>query len=351
MRGMKITAIMGLVVALAIAPASAQPPTFCGYHPNLFQSWLSRILSNAQRIVIAIDTSVEPYLPFRIEKLPIEKQCARDTVQTLAGNKEFAILSFDEAVTVVQEPTTNTSALMSAINSIQSASTTKKNVAAAIEAACRLVQPISPRGALVLLTAGLPTEPKPDPLGAARKAAESFKATCSPVLAVIDAGAEECFLRGLASPGAYFIGSPIIADTFTTIIIRDSAGNEWWLPAPVSNGILMQSQTPWVIQEARWIKGGKPFGDPIPQLGGQTVRSSIEIGFLNRFGEVWLDKQEIKLVPPNKESEFMGLEIIAQQEWVIQAAWWTSGNIICDQIQGLTGQPVQSIRVNTPVVN
>lgn len=348
MRRIKTLAVIGITMALAIAPASAQQAqgSRCAFD---FQRWLSQTLGDAQRIVLAIDNSWDRHdRPLRIEKLPIEKQCAVAIVQTLAG-REFAILSFSEAVTVVQGPTTNTTALLNAINSIQSAGTFKNNVAAAIEAACLLVQPISPRGALVLLTAGLPTEPQPDPLEAARSAAESFKATCSPVLAVIDAGVEECFLRGLASSEAYFRGTTIITDTFTTVTIRDSSGKEWRLHAPVSNGILVHSQTPWIIQEARWIiKDNKPFGDPISELGGQAVRSSIEIGFLNRFGKVRLDNQEITLTVPKTSEGFMGLEIRAQQEWLIQTAFWTTKSYKCDEMRFLKDTPVQSIRIMNP---
>lgn len=346
MRGMKIAAIagkiktlaaLGVIVALAIAPASAQPsqPSLCSF----YRERLHQILDNTQRIVIAIDTSPYAEPPkFNIDKLSLEKDCAAVIVQTLAG-KEFAILSFNSSVTIVQEPTTSTSALIDTIKRIQSTNTPNKNVAAAIEASCRLVQPISPRGALVLLTADRPT-----PLGAARQAAENFKATCSPTLAVIDVGIAQCLLRGLASPGAYFSASPIIVDTFTLVIFRSAASQEIDLPAPPSNGILVRSQTPWVIQEARWLKDNAPFGNPIAELEGQTVTSFIEIGFLKRFGEVSLDGRMVKLSRPQGA---VGLEIRALQEWVIQAAAWTEDGFICDEIRGLQDQLVQYIRVMT----
>lgn len=350
MRRLKALATLALVLALGIATASAQPPRSQCMDPSWFQAWISSTLGAAQRIVLAIDNSWDrPDRPFEIERLPIEKQCALVIVQTLRG-KEFAILSFNLSVTVVQGLTTDTSALINAINSIQGTTNPLQNMAAAIDTACQFTQPVSPRGALVLLTTLSPMTP-PDLSSAARRAAERFKADCSPTLAVLDAGIESCPLRGLASPGAYFNASPIIVDTFTTVTFLNARGDQWEFGAPPSNGILVRALAPWVIQEGHWIKDNQPFGDPIPELGGQTVRS-IEIGFLNRFGTVRLDDREIKLIPPKtSESNFLGLEILAQQEWVIQAAFWTENDITCDQITELTEQSGQSIRVVTPVSN
>jgi Mg-chelatase subunit ChlD len=167
-----------------------------------FRDWVLGSVGNAQRIVIAIDNSGSVQ---QAGRLPLEKQCAIATVQVLSG-RQFAILSFNETVTIVQGLTSDTQTLINAINSIRDTSNAT-DIGAAINAACPFTQPVSPNGALVLETDGIPTRGSPDPLTAARNAANNFKNNCS-ILAVIgvdlDAEGTE-FLKSIASPGAFFL--------------------------------------------------------------------------------------------------------------------------------------------------
>jgi len=166
-----------------------------------FQSWVLGSVGNAQRIVIAIDNSGSVQ---QAGRLPTEKLCAKAIVQTLSG-KQFAILSFNSSVNVVQGLTTNTTTLINAIDSIQDTSNNTL-MDGAIDDACQFTRP---NGALVLETDGIPTASRrpTDPLTAAQQAAANFKANCS-ILAVIgvdlggDAQARD-FLHNIASPGAF----------------------------------------------------------------------------------------------------------------------------------------------------
>jgi len=165
-----------------------------------FRDWVLGSVGSAQRIVIAIDNSGSVQ---QAGRLPLEKQCAIAIVQALSG-KQFAILSFNETVTTVQSLTTDTQTLINAINSISDTSNAT-DIGRAIDTSCTFTQPVRPNGALVLETDGIPTRGSPDPLTAARNAANNFKANCS-TLAVVgfDLDTEGArFLSSIASPGAY----------------------------------------------------------------------------------------------------------------------------------------------------
>jgi len=169
-----------------------------------FRDWVLGSVGSAQRIVIAIDNSGSVK---QAGRLPTEKLCAKAIVQTLSG-KQFAILSFNSSVNVVQGLTTNTTTLINAIDSIQDTSNNTL-MDGAIDDACQFTQPVRPNGALVLETDGIQTASRrpTDPLTAAQQAAANFKANCS-ILAVIgvdlggDAQARD-FLHNIASPGAF----------------------------------------------------------------------------------------------------------------------------------------------------
>ena len=182
MRGMKIMAIVGLAVALAgLGMITANAQQSCA-PTGPFNQWILGNLGNANVIVIAIDNSGSIQ---QAGRLPTEQQCARNAVTQLTG-KFFAVLEFNAAVTVRQAPTNNTAAVINAINSIQNTSNNTL-MDGAIDAACQFTQPVSPNGALLLLTDGIPTASTrnpANPVAGAQAAAANFRANCS-TLAVI----------------------------------------------------------------------------------------------------------------------------------------------------------------------
>jgi hypothetical protein len=216
MRGIKLLAVVGLVVTLAgLGMVTANAQQSCD-PTGPFRQWILGNLGNANVIVIAIDNSGSIREAVR---LPTEKTCAINAVQQLRG-KFFAVLSFNSSVTVVQRPTNDTNTLINAINSIQDTSNNTL-MDGAIDDACQFTQPVRPNGALLLLTDGIPTAARrpTDPVTAAEQAAANFKANCS-TLAVIgvdlggDAQARDKFLQRIASPGA-FIEVPKSVPTLT----------------------------------------------------------------------------------------------------------------------------------------
>jgi hypothetical protein len=204
MRGIKLLAVVGLVVTLAgLGMVTANAQQSCD-PTGPFRQWILGNLGNANVIVIAIDNSGSIREAVR---LPTEKTCAINAVQQLRG-KFFAVLSFNSSVTVVQRPTNDTNTLINAINSIQDTSNNTL-MDGAIDDACQFTQPVRPNGALLLLTDGIPTAARRpvDPTTAAEQAASNFKANCS-TLAVIgvdikEGSDEDKFLGRIASPGAY----------------------------------------------------------------------------------------------------------------------------------------------------
>jgi len=202
MRGMRVLAIIGIVVALVSLGTGVNAQQSCDPQ-GPFGQWIFGNLGSANVIVIAIDNSGSIQAAGR---LPTEQQCARNAVNQLKG-KFFAVLEFNSSVTVRQRPTNDTAAVLNAINSIQNTSNSTL-MDGAIDDACQFTQNASP-GALLLLTDGFPTASRrqTDPLTAAQQAADNFRRNCS-TLAVIGVdiqkgSKEDQFLGSIASPGAY----------------------------------------------------------------------------------------------------------------------------------------------------
>lgn len=232
MRGMKIIAIIGLAVVVAgLGMITANAQQSCA-PTGPFRDWILRSVANADQVVIAIDNSGSVR---EANRLPTEKQCAIATVQVLSG-KQFAILSFNDSVTVVQPLTNNTSTLISAINSIGDTDRAT-DIAAAINAACSITTAAPGPGAMVLETDGIPTRGSPDPLTAARNAANNFKANCSTLAVIgvdIDNAEAARFLNSIASPGAYMCtgkctGTPTLTEWGLIALAVLLAGSLAWM--------------------------------------------------------------------------------------------------------------------------
>jgi len=170
----------------------------------------------ADAVVIAIDVSGSIQ---ETKRLPHEKTLAIGILNVLlmqnSKNPIVAVYTFNDAVEPVIQPTRlselDLGQAISAINSIQDAKRLTW-LSGAIEEACKVTQPASPNGTLVLLTDGRPTTPSRHGLkniskamDAAIAAAQRFREECSTlaVVAVEASGEDETFLRQIASPGAF----------------------------------------------------------------------------------------------------------------------------------------------------
>ncbi len=243
MRGMKVLIAVGLTVALlGLGTVAVKAQQSCA-PTGPFQQWILGNLGNANVIVIAIDNSGSI---LQAGRLPTEKQCATNAVLQLRG-KFFAVLEFNAAVTVLQGPTNDTNAVISAINSIQDTSNNTL-MDGAIDAACQFTQPVRPNGALLLLTDGIPTAARraTDPVTAAQQAAADFRANCS-TLAVIGIDIspnsdEDRFLGSIASPGAYGVATKT---SFEPRSVSVPTLTEWGL---LALGVLLAGSLAWMIR-------------------------------------------------------------------------------------------------------
>lgn len=200
MRSIKVKLmLLGMVVLATMWIGFAPPPGVASPQRCItvtgapFDRTTLGFLESADLIIIAIDNSGS--VKGR-GLLPTEKECAKAVVEVWEG-KQFAVLSFNESITVEQYPTYDTISVFEAIDRIQDTENlTYMN--GAIDRACEIIRGAGERGegALVLSTDGFPTTPDgftkdvEAAIEATRQAAENFRYNCS-ILAVVGVALEE----------------------------------------------------------------------------------------------------------------------------------------------------------------